>query len=97
MSFIYEKKPDQTEIYMGVLDEEVLCGKKDEANAWDDAHGRHVPRIGGLGKDICYTERHIFLDDAIPGVTDDLPGKKWLTDTDGGEPFEGKPTDCKKV
>src|ERR1700753_2861549 len=57
ITFSYDKKPDHTEIYIGVLDEEVLCGKRDEANAWEDAHGRHIPRIGGLGKEICYTER----------------------------------------
>lgn len=80
----------ETELHLGALDEEVLCGAKDEANAWTDESGRHVPRVGGLGKELCYTERHIFLENAIPGITDDLPGKQYLTDERGGEAFAGR-------
>ena len=37
------------------------------------------------GKELCYAERHIWFREAIEGVTDNLPGVKWITDESGGE------------
>jgi len=94
LTFVERENPENTELCLGSLDEEILCGKRDEDNSWEDEHGKHVPRKGGIGRELCYTERHIFLDDAIPGITDDLPGKKWLTHSGEGEAIEGKVADC---
>lgn len=93
---MYDKAPEQTEINLGVIDEDVLCGKRDEVNAWEDEYGRHVPRVGGLGRDICLAKEHIFMENAIPGVTDDLSGTKWLTDRSDGKGFTGKLADLKR-
>ncbi|KAF2188220.1 hypothetical protein K469DRAFT_627683 [Zopfia rhizophila CBS 207.26] len=96
LTFNYNKEPETTEINLGAFDEDVLCGKRDEANAWEDEYGRHVPRIGGVGKELCYAKYHIFMENAIAGVTDDLPGTKWLLDRSSGKGFTGKLTDFKK-
>jgi len=96
LTFNYDKEPEHTEINLGVIDEDVLCGKRDEASAWDDEYGHHVPRSGGLGREICSAEEHIYMENAIPGVTDDLLGKKWLADRPGGKSFTGKLSDFKR-
>lgn len=96
LTFNYDREPEQTEINLGVIDEEILCGKRDETSAWDDEYGHHVPRVGGLGREICSAVQHIYMENAILGVTDDLPGSKWLTDRTEGKSFTGKPFDFKK-
>ncbi|KAF2121161.1 Mss4-like protein [Lophiotrema nucula] len=88
--------PEIVEINMGAFDEEVLCGKRDEANAWEDEYGRHVPRIGGVGKELCYPKYHIFMENAIPGVTDGFEGKKYLLSREDGKAFTKKVSDFKK-
>jgi len=84
------------EINLGALDEHVLCGKRDEAGAWEDEHGRHVPRIGGWGKEIAFPNYHMFSENEIPGVTDGFEGLKYLTDRKSGQPFAGKARELKK-
>lgn len=95
MTFGYKDEPETTEIFLGAFDEEVLCGKPDEANAWEDEYGRHVPRVGGVGKELCYATFHLFLENAIPGVTDDLPGTKYLKERADGKGFTCKFSDLK--
>lgn len=63
---------------------------------WKDELGKHIARDGGYGSELAYTERHIWVENAVPGVTDRLPGKKWLTDESGGQAFEGTLEDLKK-
>ena len=84
------------EINLGALDEEVLCGKRDEENAWDDELGRHVPRKGGWGKILAAPRYHIFTENEIPGVTDGFEGEKWLLDRSGGKSFTGKARELTK-
>jgi hypothetical protein len=84
------------EISIGAFDEEVFCGKRDEAGAWEDEHGRHVPRIGGWGTELGYPRYHLFTENEIPGVTDGYAGQKYLTDREGGKAFTGKARDLKK-
>ena len=74
----------------------MLCGKRDEANAWEDEHGRHVPRIGGVGREMCYPQYHIYTENEIPGVTDGFEGTKWLLGRESGKGFKGKAADFKK-
>lgn len=78
------------EINVGAFDEEVLCGKRDEENAWEDEYGRHVPRIGGVGSEMCHPKYHIFVENEIRGVTDEFAGLKYLTDQESGKGFVGK-------
>lgn len=96
LTFSYTQEPDSIEINLGAFDEDVLCGKRDDANAWEDEHGRHVPRIGGWGKQLGYPAYHIFCENEIPGVTDGFEGAKYLTDKSGGKAFTGKVREFKK-
>lgn len=96
LSFHHIDDPDNVEINLGAFDEEVLCGKRDEANAWEDEYGRHVPRIGGFGKELCYPRYHIFMENAIPGVTDDFEGPKYLLDRSNGKMFTQKLSEFRK-
>lgn len=84
------------EINLGVLDEEVLCGKRDEGNAWVDERGTHVPRIGGWGSVLGTPRYHIFCENEIPGATDGFEGDKWLRDGKEGERFRGKARELRK-
>jgi hypothetical protein len=96
LTFNEDNNPEFVEINLGAFDEEVLCGKRDEDNAWEDEYGRHVPRIGGYGMELCYPRYHIFAENAIPGVTDDFPGPKYLLDKSKGKAFTQKPSEFKK-
>jgi hypothetical protein len=96
LAFHDKKEPDVVEINLGALDEEVLIGKRDEANAWEDEHGTHVPRVGGWGKVLCDPRYHIYCENEIPGVTDDFGGEKWLKDKKDGKSFRGRARELKK-
>ncbi|KAF1993237.1 hypothetical protein P154DRAFT_450759 [Amniculicola lignicola CBS 123094] len=96
LTFIDTKVKDIYEINAGAIDEDVLVGKRDEANAWEDEYGRHVPRIGGIGKELCYPAYHIFMDNEIAGLTDGFPGTKFLQSRDCGKPFTGNTRDMKR-
>lgn len=95
LTFSYNDS-DSIEINLGAFDEEVLVGKRDEANAWEDEYGRHIPRTGGVGKELGYPKYHIFMENAIPGVTDDFPGIKYLLDKTEGKGFTQKVSDFRK-
>lgn len=73
-------KPEQTEIHVGTLDEEVLIGRHTAASKREGKHEGDIMRIGGLGKEICQAECHIYCENAIPGITDKLDGVQYLTD-----------------
>ncbi|KAF2871781.1 Mss4-like protein [Massariosphaeria phaeospora] len=98
LTFQYAKEPDVIEINLGAIDEEVLCGKKDEAKAWEDEYGIHVPRIrgSGWGKELCYPQYHIFAENEIPGVTDGFEGSKYLQDRVERKAFAGTAVDLNK-
>ncbi|KAF2812945.1 uncharacterized protein BDZ99DRAFT_460275, partial [Mytilinidion resinicola] len=93
MTFNDDKEAEYTDIFVGVFDEDVLLGKRDEANAWEDDYGRHVPRVGGFGKELGAAKEHLYLENSIPGLTDDWPGKKWLANRPDGKAFTGKMSD----
>jgi len=74
LTFNENDTPEMTEIHLGSLDEEVLCGKKihqegDERTKRDDS---------GLGSDLCKTQTHIWMENAIVGLTDKLEGELYL-------------------
>ena len=87
LTFNERSSPEIIEINVGAFDEDVICGKKDEDNAWEDKHGRHVPRVGGVGKELVYPKYHLYWENAIPGVTDGFEGRKYLQNRSDGEPF----------
>lgn len=97
LSFHDQDEPDVVEINLGAFDEDVLCGKRDEDNAWEDGMGRHVPRVGGVGKVLGTPRYHIYCENEIPGVTDGFEGEKWLLNKRDGQSFEGKAADLRKT
>jgi hypothetical protein len=86
----YDKSDEATmEINLGAFDEDVLCGERDEANAWTDEVGRHVPRKGGVGRVLGFPRYHIYAENEIPGLTDGFEGEKWLLNKTDGKSFKG--------
>jgi hypothetical protein len=87
LAFNYDDQPETTEIYLGSLDEEVLCGKKVA-----DAEGGALSKREGsdLGHELCKSRAHIWVDNMIKGVTDNLEGTWYVK---GREmPYTGKRT-----
>lgn len=79
MTFVDPKRPHLTEVYLGSFDEDVLCGKV-------AVDGK---RVGGeVGVDLCKPQGHMWLTNAVKGVTDGsvLPNaKRYMEDREGGE------------
>ena len=71
LTFNYNDSPEITELYLGSLDEDVLCGKK-----VGEAEDRKLTKRDGstLGYDLCKAPNHNWMDNVIKGVTDDLKG-----------------------
>lgn len=79
MAFNYNDRPEMTEVYLGSLDEEVLCGKK--GAEFDD--GTISKREGeDTGYDLCQAQGHIWIDNSIKGVTDKLKGNLYVRGRD---------------
>jgi len=69
---------------MGSVDEDVLLGETTGERS--DEHGKRSVHSGGLGTLLARADKsgHIWFENAIPGVTDELPGWKfWRERTDG--------------
>jgi len=86
LTFNYTENPERTEIKVGTIDEEILLGEKAE----EEYHGEHGTKAtrkpGGLGNVLTRTDRssNIWFENAIEGVTDEMPGLKyWREQTDG--------------
>ncbi|KAF2241016.1 hypothetical protein BU26DRAFT_525550 [Trematosphaeria pertusa] len=92
-----DKRDDALEINLGAFDEDVLCGKRDEANAWEDEYGRHVPRTGGWGHELAFPQYHIFAENEVPGVTDGFEGVKYLMDRKDAKGFKGKARELRRA
>ncbi|KAF2432576.1 hypothetical protein EJ08DRAFT_669346 [Tothia fuscella] len=75
LTFHDETKPDVIEIYLGTLDEDVLC-KRDG---------------GVLGEELCKSGVHIWVGNGVKGVSDGerLEGVRWKGDR-GGEEMKRK-------
>ncbi len=98
LTYLASSDADKIEVNLGALDEEVLCGKRDEENAWEDEIGRHIPRKGGWGKILGDSKYHIFSENEIPGLatTDEYGGDKYLLDQGSGKSFKGKARELKE-
>ena len=77
LAFTYDASPEITEIYLGTLDEDALCGKK----VGQEEDGKCTERDGsGLGYDLCKAQNHIWIENAIKGLTDKLDGGLYTRD-----------------
>jgi hypothetical protein len=68
----------------GSIDEEVLLGKTTSEQS--DEYGRRSAHSGGFGTLLARVDKsgNVWFENAIPGVTDELPGRKfWRERTDG--------------
>lgn len=77
LTFCYDAKPELTEVYLGTLDEEALCGKKIGPEEDSKCTSRDE---SGLGYDLCKAQNHIWIENAIKGVTDKLDGGLYTRD-----------------
>ncbi len=88
LTYNTSEEPDNTEIWLGTIDEEVLLGKKVPGSERKTERGIEVKREDGLGTALCTAMSHIWFVNAIPGVTDKLRGPKYLQDQNKGVAFE---------
>jgi hypothetical protein len=77
LAFNYNDSPEVTELYIGSIDEDVLCGKK----VGESEDRKCTKRDGsGLGYDLGKVQNHIWLENAIEGVTNKLEGGLYVRD-----------------
>ncbi|KAI9696330.1 MAG: hypothetical protein M1820_008172 [Bogoriella megaspora] len=84
LTFNYKDKPEETDLYVGTLDEECLVGKKIPGSEKDTEHGVVTQREGGIGKECFESGVNFYCENAIHGITDLGPGHKFYKmDQDG--------------
>jgi hypothetical protein len=71
LTFNEKEKPEITEIHLGSLDEEVLCGTK----IGGEGDGKVKRDASGFGLDLCKARNHVWMENAIVGLTDKLEGE----------------------
>ena len=91
LTFNYLAKSGETEIYLGTVDEDILLGPKDGEETHGEQGKKTARGAGALGPVLARTDRsgHIWYENAIESVTDQLPGAKWWRDSSDGKPFNG--------
>ncbi len=88
ISFTCFDKEEETELWIGTLDEEVLVGRKLPGSGKETSHGTEYEREGGVGEALCVEpSSHTFMQNAIPGATDKRGGLKFWRN--GGEGVPG--------
>ncbi|KAF2239849.1 hypothetical protein EV356DRAFT_495652 [Viridothelium virens] len=87
LTFNYKDKPEETDIYLGTLDEECLIGGKVPGSEQTTEHGVKFERHGGIGGDWVGRGHQIYLENAVPGLTDRIPGSKFLKGSKDGQGF----------
>ncbi|KAF2838677.1 hypothetical protein M501DRAFT_1004485, partial [Patellaria atrata CBS 101060] len=93
LTYMSDNAPNDTELYVGNLDEDVLCGQK-TGKKIEDETGIRAERDGkGYGKQLLYAKQHLFCENMVEGVTDRLPGKMYWRGSKGGKGFDGAPVD----
>jgi len=87
MTFNYIEEPHSTHIFIGNIDEEILVGKNTGKEEYIGESGPRCMRDDtGSGALLANTTRsyHLWVENAIPGVTDGMPGLKyWRNRSDG--------------
>jgi len=97
LTFEYVDKPEETEVFVGSIDEEVLCGKK-VGEEGVGRYGRRAIREGGFGKELVDARRsgHIWWENAVEGVGEELKGTRFWREREDGEGWvEGENEDGK--
>ena len=69
---------DETEIWIGSIDEEFLVGKKVPGSEKQTEKGVEVERAGGFGPILAKATKHNWMENAILGITDEMDGVKHL-------------------
>lgn len=79
-----DDKKDTLDLYVGTIDERWLVGERVKDSEKTTKHGVMVERVGSLGKELCTpSEFQFYYENAIPGITDLVPGgKKFLVENE---------------
>ncbi|TKA44523.1 hypothetical protein B0A49_13437 [Cryomyces minteri] len=85
LTFSWDSQPEQFEIWLGSLDEKWVIGDKVAGSEKETAHGTVFERRGGIIKELYGNAHNIFFENAIVGMTDKLPGKRFLTRSQDGD------------
>lgn len=72
---------------MGTLDEECLIGAKVPGSEKQTEYGVAFERHGGIEKEAFGFGNHYYLENAIPGITDQTPDLKHLKTSKEGKGF----------
>jgi hypothetical protein len=88
LTFQFLETPDKVEIFIGSIDEEWLCGRKvgeKDEGEFGKVAVREEPILN-----LCSTELSgsIWVENAVPGVTDRVPGPKWWRERADGTSFD---------
>lgn len=67
---------------------EFLSGRK-EGRVFHTKFGSMLERRGGLGRELCTAKSHLWMDNAVIGVTDQVSGPKFWRNRADGQAFEG--------
>jgi hypothetical protein len=90
LTFQYLDRPQTTEIFLGTVDEDVLCGAKTKEEHLGETGPRFLRDDTGCGALLSRTDRsgHIWMENRIEGVTDIMPGVKWWRERSEGLGWE---------
>ena len=83
----FKSKPEETYLYVGTVDEEHIIGEKIPGSEKQTEHGVAFERHGGIGKDGFVFGEHVYFENAIPNLSDKMPGLKYLRGPDEGKGF----------
>jgi hypothetical protein len=86
-SLTHNDEEGRTEIWLGCIEVEDLCGRK-HGNGIQTDYGTMYHRIGGVGKELSKADFHAWVANAVVGVTDQEVGPKYLKNREDGKPFD---------
>ncbi|KAK5289088.1 hypothetical protein LTR16_003151, partial [Cryomyces antarcticus] len=88
LTFSWDSQPERFEVWLGSLDEKWVIGDKVAGTEKETTYGRVVEHRGGIIKELYGNADNIFFENAIVGMTDKLPSKKFLTRPQDGTSSE---------
>jgi hypothetical protein len=88
LTFQFIADPEDIELHVGTIDEDDLVGKKVGEEDTGE-HGFKSTREGGLGALLCQLESSgsIYMENAMPGYTQNIPGPLWWRERQNAKPF----------
>ncbi|KAK3078691.1 hypothetical protein LTS18_006864 [Coniosporium uncinatum] len=89
-SLTFRDTKGQLWIHLGSFDEENLVGRK-VGEVYETKWGkiREWDASGSFGKELAKAKDHVWVENAVPRVTDVMAGKKYMNGREGVEGFEG--------